>query len=175
MFSALRQGSTIYILRKGEKPELRVGTVTAITDTIPKFGETPIYGQQMTTTVNITVKEDDSTMTFEKLDSGASIMSYPNENTVVTSSREAMSGEVDSMIRTSQQIVDSIPYHKSVLASCDSILRSLNPQFAKEKEREEKIVDLEKKVSGMEDTLSDIRNMLSTALAGNNGVTSKQE
>ena len=175
MFSALRQGSTVYIRRKGEKPELRVGTVTAITDPMPKFGQTPIYGQQMPTTVNITVKVDDSTMTFEKLDSGASIMSSPNENTGVTSSREAISGEVDSMIRTSQQIVDSIPYHKSVLASCDSILRSLNPQFAKEKEREEKIVDLEKKVSGMEDTLSDIRNMLSTALAGNNGVTRKKE
>lgn len=175
MFSALRQGSTVYILRKGEKPEIKIGTVTAVTDPVPKFGQAPIYGQQIPTTVNITVKVDDNTMTFEKLDSGVTIMTYPNENTVVASSREAMSAEVDNMLRTSQQIVDSVPYHQSVLASCDAILRTLNPQFAKEKEREEKIVALEDKVTGMENTLTDIRNMLTTALSGNNVGSRKKE
>lgn len=175
MFSALRQGSTVYILRKGEKPDLRIGTVTAVSDPMPKFGQAPIYGQQMPTTVNITVKVDESTMTFEKLDSGVAIMTYPNENTVVASSREAMSAEVDAMLRTSQQIIDSVPYHNSVLASCDNILRTLNPQFAKEKEREEKIVKLEDKVCGMENTLADIRNMLTNALNGNTGNSRKKE
>lgn len=176
MFSALRQGSTIYILRKGEKPELRVGTVASVSDPMPKFGQTPIYGQQMPTTVNITVKVDDSTLTFEKLDSGALIMSYPNENTIVASSREAMSGEVDAMLRTSQQIIDSVPYHKSVLESCDGILRTLNPQFAKEKDREEKMEQLENKVTGMETTLSEIRNMLNAALSGGGtGASRKKE
>lgn len=175
MFSALRQGSTVYILRKGEKPELRIGIVTAVSDPMPKFGQTPVYGQQMPTTVNITVKVDDNTMTFEKLDSGVTIMTYPNENTVVASSREAMSGEVDNMLRTSQQVVDSVPYHKSVLDSCDNILRVLNPQFAKEKEREEKIVVLEDKVCGMENTLADIRSMLATVLSENNSGTRKKE
>ena len=170
MFSALRQGSTVYILRKGEKPEIKIGTVTAVTDPVPKFGQAPIYGQQIPTTVNITVKVDDNTMTFEKLDSGVTIMTYPNENTVVASSREAMSAEVDNMLRTSQQIVDSVPYHQSVLASCDAILRTL-----KEKEREEKIVALEDKVTGMENTLTDIRNMLTTALSGNNVGSRKKE
>lgn len=174
MFSALRQGSVIYILRKGEKPELRIGQVTSVTDPAPKFGNMPVYGQPQPTTVNITVKVEDSAMTFEKLDSGAAIMTYPNENTIVATSREAMNAEVENMFRTSQQILDSVPYHQKVLASCDEIMRTLNPQFAKEKAQEEKIGKLELKVSGMEDTLADIRNMLSSALNAGNVSASKK-
>lgn len=160
MFSALRQGSTLYILSKGDKPELRIGTVTAVSDPVAKFGSMPVYGQPQPTTVNVTVKVDESTMTFEKLDSGAVIMTYPNENTVVASSREAMAGEVEAMERTSRQIVESVPYHQSVLSSCDGILRTLNPQFAKEKEREEKMTELENKVSGIDSRLTEIKDMI---------------
>lgn len=165
----------LYILHKGEKPDLRIGTVTAITDPVPKFGQTPIYGQQMATTVDISVKVNDASLRFEKLDSGAAIMTYPTENTVVASSREAMAGEVEAMIRNSRQIIDSIPYHRSVLESCDGMLRKLNPQFAKEKEQEEKLGALEGKVTSMETTLTDIRNMLTSALAGNGAASRKKD
>ena len=46
------------------------------------------------------------------------------------------------------------------------MLKVLNPQLAKEKAQEEKIGQLEQKVSGMEGTLTDIREMLSKALNG---------
>lgn len=175
MFSALRQGSTVYILRKGDKPVLQIGQVTAVSDPAPKFSTMPVYGQPPQTTVNVTVKVDDNSMTFEKLDSGLSLVTYPSENTVVATSREAMNAEVENMLRTSQQVLDSIPYHESVLASCDGILRTLNPQFAKEKEQEEKIGSLEKKMSGMENTLSDIRNMLNMALNGGGASGSRKK
>lgn len=175
MFSALRQGSTVYILRKGDKPVLQIGQVTAVSDPAPKFGSMPVYGQPPQTTVNVTVKVDDNSMTFEKLDSGLSLVTYPSENTVVATSREAMNAEVENMLRTSQQVIDSIPYHESVLASCDGILRTLNPQFAKEKEQEEKIGSLEKKMSGIEDTLTSIQSMLSSALSGGASGSRKKE
>ena len=44
------------------------------------------------------------------------------------------------------------------------MLRELNPQLAKEKEQEEKIGVLEQKVSGVENTLTDIKDMLAKAL-----------
>lgn len=164
MFSALRQGSLIYILKKGEYPTLQIGTVQSVSDPQPKMGTMPVYGQMQPTTVNITVKVGDSTMTFEKLDSGASLANYANENTLVSTNRETMNAEVDAMFRQSQQILDSMPYHENVLKSLDSVRRELNPQFAKEKAQEEKIAGLETKVSGMENTLEDIRTMLTNAL-----------
>ena len=68
------------------------------------------------------------------------------------------------MLHNSKQIIDSVPYHEKVVASCDVMLRELNPSFKKEKEQEEKIGLLEQKMNGMEDTLSDIKDMLSLAL-----------
>lgn len=135
----------------------------------------PVYGQMQPMTVNVTVKVGDSPMIFEKLDSGAVMATYGAENTVISTSREAMNSEVDAMFRQSQQILESVPYHENVLKSCDTIMRELNPQFAKEKEQEEKINGLENKVSGMENTLEDIRNMLSTALGGGNVATASRK
>ena len=68
------------------------------------------------------------------------------------------------MLRNSKQVIESIPYHERVVASCDVMLRELNPSFKKEKEQEEKIGLLEQKMNGMEGTLTDIREMLSLAL-----------
>ena len=75
-----------------------------------------------------------------------------------------MSAEVEAMLRTSRQIIDSVDYHKRVIESCDKMLRELNPRFAKEKEQEEKIVSLENKMNGVENTLGDIKEMLSKAI-----------
>jgi hypothetical protein len=83
---------------------------------------------------------------------------------VVSESKEAMNTEVEGMLRNSKQVIESIPYHEKVVSSCDVMLRELNPSFKKEKEQEEKIGLLEQKMSGMEGTLTDIREMLSLAL-----------
>ena len=69
------------------------------------------------------------------------------------------------MLRQSKTILESIEYHKEVVKSCESILLTLNPQKAKEKAQEEKIGQLESKVTGMEGTLSDIKKMLTKALS----------
>lgn len=174
MFSALRQGSLLYILKKGENPILQIGTVTAVSDPQPKMGAMPMYGQMQPTTVNVTVKVGDSAMTFEKLDSGAVMATYGVENTIVSTNRESMNSEVDAMFNHSQQIVESAPYHERQMTALDGIRRQLNPQFAKEKEQEEKIAGLENKVSGMENTLEDIRTMLSNALGGGTGGGSRK-
>ena len=52
-----------------------------------------------------------------------------------------------------------------MMEDCIKIRSILNPQIAKEREQAEKITQLESKVSGMEDTLSDIKGMLSKALS----------
>jgi hypothetical protein len=53
-----------------------------------------------------------------------------------------MSNEVDNMLQTSKNVVDSVAYHEKLIESCENILRDLNPRFAKEKERDEDISNL---------------------------------
>jgi hypothetical protein len=164
MFQGLRQNGLFYILEKGEDLRLRVGQVVSVSNPQPKFGQfnTPTFGSQAEMTVDVRVKVDDETMDFKQLSANASIAN--SGNVVVSDNKDAMSAEVEGLLRTSKGILDSIPYHEKMLVSCDAILRDLNPSFKKEKEQEEKIGALEEKMVGIEGTLSDMMSMLSNAL-----------
>lgn len=102
-------------------------------------------------------------MEFKQLPSTAQIANCGD--LVVSESRDAIDAEVQAMYRTSKEIVESEAYHRQMMEDCIKIRSILNPQIAKEREQAEKITQLESKVSGMEDTLSDIKGMLSKALS----------
>ena len=166
MFSGLRTNSLFYILEKGEKPVLKVGQVSSVSNPSPKYGQyptTPMFGQQMETVVDVSVKVGDETMEFKQLPSNLSIANL-GQNVVVSENKDAMNAEVEAMLRNSRGILESVSYHESVIASCDGILRELNPQLAKEKAQEEKIVGLEDQMGKLSVALSSIQEMLAQAL-----------
>ena len=175
MFQGLRQNGLFYILEKGDDLKLRVGQVVSVSNPQPKYGQfnTPTFGSQPEMTVDIRVKVDEETMDFKQLSANASIAN--SGNVVVSDSKEAMSAEVEGLLRTSKGILESIPYHERVIASCDAILRDLNPSFKKEKEQEEKMTMLEGEVMGIKDTLGEMMNMLSSALGATKSKRSKEE
>ena len=164
MFQANRQGNLFYILEKGEELRLKIGQVVSVSNPQPKYGSqfsVPAFGQSEMT-VDVRVKVDEETLDFKQLSANASIAN--SGSVVVSDSKEAMSAEVEGLLRTSKAILDSIPYHEKMLGACDNILRDLNPSFKKEKEQEEKIGALEEKMVGIEGTLNDMMSMLSSAL-----------
>lgn len=168
MFSGLRQNSIIYVLEKkqgdGERLGLRIGQVLSVSNPQPKYQPNYQMGVQgMETTVDIAVKFQDEQMEFKQLPSTAQIANCGD--LVVSESHDAIDAEVQAMYRTSKEIVESEAYHRQMMEDCIKIRSILNPQIAKEREQAEKITQLESKVSGMEDTLSDIKGMLSKALS----------
>lgn len=164
MFQANRQGNLFYILEKGEELKLRIGQVESVSNPQPKYSSQfsiPAFGQSEMT-VDVRVKVDDEIMEFKQLGANASIAN--SGNVVVSDSKDAMSSEVEGLLRTSKGILDSVPYHEKMLISCDNILRDLNPTFKKEKEQEEKMTMLEGEVIGIKDTLNEMMGLLSNAL-----------
>ena len=85
-------------------------------------------------------------------------------NMVVSESRDAMVAEVENMMRTSKEVLESVDYHRNALEACESIMCSLNPRLAEEREQREKIETLERKLGGIEDTVGDMRELLLKAL-----------
>lgn len=156
MFSALRQNSELYMLDKSGTPTLKVGKVLMVKPT------QPFYTNPLDSSVDLTISVDNDNVEFKQIPSNLSIATMGN--VIISETKELMCQEVDNMIKMSQQIIDSVPYHNEVIIACDEMLKRLNPQLAKEKLQEEKIGILETKVSGMEDTLTDIKAMLSKAL-----------
>lgn len=177
MFSGLRQGSLFYILEKGEDLNLKIGQVESVSNPQPKYNQyVPSQPfNQPETTVDVKVKIGEEALDFKQLPSNMSIANFGQNGVVVSESKEAMSAEVESMLRTSRGIIESVPYHEKVIQSCDVMLRELNPQFAKEKAQEEKIGMLEMKMGSIEGTLNDMMGMLSKALSKNISSKNKEE
>ncbi len=161
MFQGLRQNGLFYILEKGEELKLKIGQVVSMTNPQPKYGQFG-YAGQPEMVVDVKVKVDEETMEFKQLNANSNIAN--SGSVIVSDSKEAMSAEVEGLLHTSRGILDSVSYHERVLASCDGILRELNPSFKKEKEQEEKIGMLEEKMVGIEGTLTNMMSMLSSAL-----------
>lgn len=157
MFSALRQNNSIYILDKGAEPCLEIGMVVSAT---PKMGT---YQNAFNNTVDIKVKVGEVTKEFNQLPANMS-KTYYNNSIVVTSDKESMLQEVEAFIRNSQQVIESLPYHEKVVSSGEAMLAQLNPQIAKDKANEEKITQLENKVSNIDSRLGTMMDMLSKAL-----------
>ena len=166
MFSALRQGSSFFILDKTNVPKLKIGSVVSVSQPMPKYNNTYVPGHNYTeTVVDVIVKVNEEELKFEKLPSNLSIANFGQSGIVVSESKEAMNGEVESMLRNSKNIIESVPYHKDVLIACDEMMKELNPQLAKEKEQEQKIAMLENRMGGIETTLQDIHKLLNSALS----------
>ena len=159
MFSGVRQNNLFYILEKENEPKLKIGQVVSVSNPQPQFRQP--YGQPAHGFVDVTVKVDGEIMEFKKLPSSSSIADSGKGGVIVSDSKEVMNSEVESMLQSSQSILDRIDYHKKVVQNCNQILRVLNPRLAKEKERDDDISNLKNKIGGLEDKMDKILTILS--------------
>lgn len=163
MFQGLRPNSIFYVLDKSGEPTLKIGQVISVSNPQPKFSYQPgQFNPQLETTVDVKVKMPDGEAEFKQLPSNGQIAN--SDNLVVAESREAMSAEIEAMLRHSKEVLESKEYHEKVVTNCEQMLGVLNPQIAKEKAQEQRIGNLEADVSGMKGTLSNIETMLQRAL-----------
>lgn len=160
MFNGLRQGSLLYILDKTNL-KLQIGEVESVSNPTPQYGSQfniqPFTQQDMF--VDVKVKIGEESVKFEQLPANHSVAN--KNNIIVSDNKEGMNTEVDAMMRTSRGIIESMPYHEKVMQACDVMLRELNPQFAREKEQEEKISALEEQMGNIDSKLTQMYNLLS--------------
>lgn len=153
MFSALSQGSSIYLLDKTSTPKFDVGEVVGVSQ--PKVN----YGQPQTT-VDLKVKVDDNIQEFNNLPSINSIVTYNGGKLIISETRQAIQNEVETILNKSRQILDNIDSYKENIAECEAILKQLNPQFAKDKERDDRLLNLENRFDGVESKLDKIFDLI---------------
>ena len=176
MFQGLRTGGLFYVLEKGDELKLKIGHVVSVSNPQPKYNQMstmPTYSNQPEMVVDVKVKVGEENVDFKQLNANMNIAN--SGNVVVSDSKEAMSAEVEGLLRTSRQIIESVPYHEKVILSCDAMLRELNPQFAKEKEQEEKIGMLEERMGNIDDKLNKMFDLLSDTLERKPKKNNKEE
>lgn len=159
MFSGLRENAPIFILTKGEKPVLQVGTVVNVSN--PNIG----FGAQLPminpgALMEVTVKVGDNSFDLKSLPCSQSSHYYSKENAYVTDNWQEMLNEVDNLERASQSVVDSAPLHSDLVRAYQGMKEQLDPQIAKERANQEQIDDLKSRMGGIEDTLGQMMGLL---------------
>ena len=162
MFSALREGSTLYILTKGDSLTLKIGQVIGNPKSYPKYNTSFQYNNPVTNVIDVSVRVGEETMEFRQIPADLEVYAY--SNTIISDNVNATNAEVENAVRASQSELDRMPMHENIVKSGNNILKELNPRYKKEKEQEERISGMEGKINGIETTLSNIQSMLSSAL-----------
>lgn len=168
MFSSLQKGATIYILDKTQEPEVKTGYIENVTlprPMYPTYNPAVSLGTNMQRVVDLTVRVGDEKKEF-CVPSDLSIHTYGDYT--LSESKEAMISEVDSQLQKDKELIESMGKRKQNVASYEKILKVLNPVYAREQEKEEKIRDLGDRVDSMQDTLSRLETLLLKISANGN-------
>ena len=153
MFSALSQGGNIYLLDKTSSPKYLVGEIIGVSQ--PK-----INYNGFNQAVDLKVKIDDTIQEFNNLPSINSVVTYNNGKLVISETKQGIQTEVETILNNSKNIVENIETYKQNIVDCESILKQLNPQFAKDKERDDRLQNLETRFDGVESKLDKIFDLI---------------
>ena len=160
MFGNLRANNIFYVLHKESTPYLEKGTVVSVSAPMPQLTQLNGIGQPTLYSVDVTVKINDNTTTFQKLPANLEVADFAgNGNIVVASSRSAMNSELQAMRQRSVDIVKSVDYHNGIIQVCDKILQDLNPEEAEKAAQQQEINTLKQQMSQMSQGMADLMRM----------------
>lgn len=161
MFQGLRQGALLYILDK-RKLSLEIGQVISVSNSYPRYNASnPQMFGGIEQVVDVSAMTANGQVDYKQLPAMLSVANFGNDGVVLTDTKEAMSAEIESMCRSSQSVLSSVPFHQSVVQAKEGMLLKLNPEQAKQKQQEQEIASLNAKIADMASAMSRMEALLS--------------
>lgn len=164
MFGGLREGNVFYIFDKNELT-LQIGEVVEVKNPITKYGQ-GVYPAspfaQLDKEIDIKVKVGNAIHNISQLPCDKS---FSLKNNVFVSDNEAeVKAEIDSVYRNAKYGIENQSYFQKAASACENMYVQLNPNLAKEKQQEEKIVELEKQIGSIDSKLNRMYDLLSESI-----------
>lgn len=161
MFSNLRIGSQLYVLHKDTTPYIEVGQVVSVSQPRPKF-QTGNYLAPQEMVVDIVVGINGNNITLQSLPANLDTADQGtiNGSLFISTSRDAMNTEINSIRQKSQDILNSVEQHKKTIQDCEILLQRLNPEFAEQKQQKQEIDTLKSQVSELTGMLRELTAQL---------------
>lgn len=106
--------------------------------------------------VNLKVKVDGSNVDYNNIPANNTSVSYNNGNLIIAESKQTIQSEVEATLQHANYVVEHIEDYKNQITKCEEVLKELNPQFAKDKARDERIAGIENEVAGMKGDIAKI-------------------
>ncbi len=149
MFSALNQGSLVYILDKTDGVKFKIGEIVGTT--VPQFA---VDGSGMV--MKLSIKVNGNVAEYNNVPSAANMVSYNNGKLIIAETKQSIQSEVESTLHNANYIIEHIEDYKSQITQCENVLKELNPQYAKDKARDEEIAGIKSEVAGMKGDIAKI-------------------
>ena len=161
MFSNLRTNSQLYILHKDTNPYIEVGQVVSVSQPRPRY-QTSNFMAPQEQVVDVVVGINGSNITLQSLPANLDVADQGTINgyLFITTSRDAMNSEINSMRQKSLDIINSVEHHKKVIQDCEILLQRLNPEFAEQKQQKQEIDMLKSQVSEMMNGMKELMAQL---------------
>ncbi len=118
------------------------------------------YGVGPQNTVDLKVKIDGNIQEFNSVPSINSVVSYNGGKIIISETKQGIQNEIESILQNSRQVLSNIDFYKQNITDCEAILKQINPQFAIDKERDERLTSLESRFDGVESKLDKIFNLI---------------
>lgn len=168
MFQSLRPGSRVFLLEKkmGQTPSLKTGQVESVSQpqykTINNTGYGGIPSPSLETVVNLRVRFDDGPMDYNQIPANSTVADFKNGFVLIDNTQDVIL-EIDNLMEVSRQALASRQYHESVLQWGPHVKSQLNPNIAKEEERDRKIDNLNQQISMLTNSVSQLVSLWSSS------------
>lgn len=167
MFSNLRTNSQLYILHRDATPYIEIGQVVSVSQPRPRY-QTSSYIAPQEQVVDIVVEINGNNITLQSLPANLDVADQGtiNGSLFISTQRDAMNTEINSMRQKSLDIINSVEHHKKVIQDCEVLLQRLNPEFAEQKQQKQEIdmlkTQMSEMMSGMKELMAQLKSKEST-------------
>lgn len=97
-----------------------------------------------------------SNVDYNNIPANNTSVSYNNGNLIIAESKQTIQSEVEATLQHANYVIEHIEDYKNQITKCEEVLKEINPQFAKDKARDERIAGIENEVAGMKGDIAKI-------------------
>lgn len=117
---------------------------------------TRIDGAKSITREDVVGKSREENVDYNNIPANNTSVSYNNGNLIIAESKQTIQSEVEATLQHANYVIEHIEDYKNQITKCEEVLKELNPQFAKDKARDERIAGIENEVAGMKGDIAKI-------------------
>lgn len=129
MFSNLSKGNVIYGLDRQDKIKVFTGSVESVTP-VYSGSQNNMFGQMPELRLNIVANINGKQQTFKQVPSNAAIADFGDKTFIIADNKESLYNGIKELLKVSENIVESAPYHESLIPQYKDAMNEVMPGSA---------------------------------------------
>lgn len=155
MFLNLSKGNILYVLDKQNDITWYTATIDQITPAMSKFSQNT-FGQLPEMVVDIIALVGGERKEFKQVPANSAIADFGTGNVILADNKDSLFNYVQTLLQTSENIVNSADTHKKRIPQYKSILNELNANGS----NDESVKALKEEVSSLKSQLQEAITLL---------------